>query len=376
MNTLPLHGKRRCASQMRGRVNPRPSSILPRAEQGGTEGKSVVAPFSRKISSMIQYVVVAAIIFAASPAFAQGQITIDAKPITYFDNHDKTLRRFGKLEFRGGLDLTSKAREFGGVSGLHVYPDGARFIAVTDTGRWLRGRIVYSGSAPSGIADAEMAPILGPDGKTLKARGWYDTESLTEEAGTIYVGIERVQRILKFDFGKSGFQSRGTPITVPADFRTMPSNGSLEAVALVPKGLPLAGTLIVISEAALDASGNNRAYFIGGPHPGSFTVKRSDNFDITDCKILPNGDVLILERRFSLLGSGSRMRRIAAGDLRPGALVDPPIIFSADFGQQIDNFEGLGLHRTAAGETVLTLVSDNNFFALQRTLLMQFTLVE
>ncbi len=335
-----------------------------------------MALFFRKISPVMRCIVAAAIMFAGSPAFAQGRIEIDAKPIASFDNRDKTLRRFGKLEFRGGLDLTSSAREFGGVSGLHVYPDGARFIAVTDTGRWLRGRIVYSGTTPSGIADAEMAPILGPDGKTLKARGWYDTESLTEEAGTIYVGIERVQRILKFDFGKSGFQSRGMPIAVPADFRTMPSNGSLEAIALVPKGLPLAGTLIVISEAALDASGNNRAYFIGGPHPGTFTVKRTENFDITDCKILPNGDVLILERRFSLLSSGTRIRRIAAADLQPGALVSPEVIFSADFGQQIDNFEGLGLHHTAAGETVLTLVSDNNFFALQRTLLMQFTLVE
>jgi hypothetical protein len=310
------------------------------------------------------------------PALAQGHIEIKSKPITFFDNKDHDLRRFGKLEFRGGLELTASSKEFGGISSLHMEPDGSRFLALTDTGRWLRGRITYSGSAPSGIVDAEMAPMLGPDGKTLRARRWYDTESLTEDAGTVYVGIERVQQILKFDFAKSGFLARGIPIEVPADFRTMPSNGSLETIAMVPKGLPLAGTLIVISEAALDASGNNRAYFIGGPHPGVFTVKRTDDFDVTDCALLPDGDLLILERRFSVLHSGSRIRRIAAADLRPGALVDPEVIFTADFGQQIDNFEGLGLHRTASGETVLTLVSDNNFFALQRNLLMQFTLVE
>jgi hypothetical protein len=38
--------------------------------------------------------------------------------------------------------------------------------------------------------------------------------------------------------------------------------------------------------------------------------------------------------------------------------------------------EGLGVHRTAQGETVLTLVSDDNFSNLQRTLLLQFTLLE
>jgi hypothetical protein len=34
------------------------------------------------------------------------------------------------------------------------------------------------------------------------------------------------------------------------------------------------------------------------------------------------------------------------------------------------------VHRGADGETVLTLVSDDNFSMLQRTLLLQFTLLE
>jgi hypothetical protein len=38
--------------------------------------------------------------------------------------------------------------------------------------------------------------------------------------------------------------------------------------------------------------------------------------------------------------------------------------------------EGLAVHQTPAGEIVLTLISDDNFFpALQRTELLQFTLV-
>ena len=45
-----------------------------------------------------------------------------------------------------------------------------------------------------------MAPILGPDGQPLQARGWYDTESLAEDGGTVYVGIERVNQIVRFDY--------------------------------------------------------------------------------------------------------------------------------------------------------------------------------
>jgi hypothetical protein len=40
----------------------------------------------------------------------------------------------------------------------------------------------------------------------------------------------------------------------------------------------------------------------------------------------------------------------------------------------IDNMEGVAAHRSASGETILTLISDDNYSPLQRTLLMQFTI--
>jgi hypothetical protein len=66
---------------------------------------------------------------------------------------------------------------------------------------------------------------------------------------------------------------------------------------------------------------------------------------------------------------------LSIGGLRPGARLDGGTVFEADLGQQIDNMEGIGVHR-ANGEVVLTLISDDNFSALQRTLLLQFTLAE
>ena len=51
------------------------------------------------------------------------------------------------------------------------------------------------------------------------------------------------------------------------------------------------------------------------------------------------------------------------------------MLIEADLGHQIDNMEGIGVHR-AGGDTVLTLISDNNFSSLQRTLLLQFSLAE
>src|SRR5262249_24658912 len=154
-------------------------------------------------------------------------------------------------------------------------------------GWWLRGRITYAGTRPTGIADAEMAPILGPDGRPLYARRWYDTESLAQDGGTLYIGIERVNRIVKLDYGKSGILAHARPIEVPRQVRTLPYNKGLEALVYVPKNLPLGGTLIAISERGLDHAGNHLGFLIGGPQPGLFTIKRNNDFDISDAALLP-----------------------------------------------------------------------------------------
>jgi hypothetical protein len=62
--------------------------------------------------------------------------------------------------------------------------------------------------------------------------------------------------------------------------------------------------------------------------------------------------------------------------LAPGAVIDGPAIFEADLGQEVDNMEAIDAHVTPEGETVLTLLSDDNFSMIQRNLILQFTLKE
>jgi hypothetical protein len=302
---------------------------------------------------------------------------VRAKPIAAFEPRDPSRVRFGALTFRGGIELTSPYPEFGGISAIRVTADGARFLAVTDKGRWLRGRIVYEGTRPAGIADAEMAPVLGPDGRTLAARGWYDTEAIAKDGGMVWLGIERVNRIVRVDVGRNGLLARAQPITVPPGIQRLPHNKGLECLDFVPRGLPLGGTLIGISERALDREGNIQGFLLGGPGPGEFSVKRIGDFDVTDCAVTPTGDLLVLERSFSRFkGAGMRIRRVPLTNVTPGATVDGPVLFEADMGYQIDNMEALSVHRAAGGALVLTLISDDNFAMIQRTILLQFTLAE
>src|SRR5215510_12146407 len=163
---------------------------------------------------------------SAAPPVA---IEVRTEPITAFDIRDSSHRQFGLLEFRGGLVLRSSYEHFGGISAIRVAADGAQFIALTDKGWWFRGRILYEGTRPSAIADAEMAPILGADGRPLGDRGWYDTESIAEDGGTLYVGIERVHQIVRFNYGKEGLLARGRPIALPQGLRSLPPNRGIEA---------------------------------------------------------------------------------------------------------------------------------------------------
>ncbi|WP_447411886.1 esterase-like activity of phytase family protein, partial [Clostridium perfringens] len=78
-------------------------------------------------------------------------------------------------------------------------------------------------------------------------------------------------------------------------------------------------------------------FLVGGPTPGQFSVRRTDDFDISDAVLLPSGDLLVLERKFSLFsGVGIRIRRLRLADIAPAATIDGPTIFIADFGQEID----------------------------------------
>jgi hypothetical protein len=70
-----------------------------------------------------------------------------------------------------------------------------------------------------------------------------------------------------------------------------------------------------------------------------------------------------------------RIRRIPLAAIKPGALANGAVLIEADLGFQIDNMEGIAVHRNDAGEIVLTLVSDDNFSPLQRNLLLQFVLL-
>ena len=73
-------------------------------------------------------------------------------------------------------------------------------------------------------------------------------------------------------------------------------------------------------------------------------------------------------------GVKMRLRRFPLAAVKPGAVIDPQVLGTFDMGYDIDNMEGLAISRNKAGETILTLISDDNFNFFQRTVLLRFAL--
>ncbi|GAB4511012.1 MAG: esterase-like activity of phytase family protein [Roseibium sp.] len=316
---------------------------------------------------------------SAQDLLADGEaVTTRTRPVeTFRIGSEET--RFGKLEFLGGLEVLASDRKIGGLSGLISLDGGARFLAVTDNGHWVTGDVDQTAEGrPLGISGVRFAPLRGADGKTLTARWGHDTEALALTGSGLYVSAETRNAIYRYPWPLATGQEKmlGEVALVKA-IRDLPRNAGLEALAAGPEGGMLAGKLVAVAESAQSDLHDLSGFLIGPEGTERFTIRRRDRFDATDAAFLPGGDLLLLERRFNLRDLiGMRLRRFSGPEIRPGATLEGELLLEADFNNQIDNMEAMAVHQTATGETILTLVSDDNRSILQRTLFLRFRLEE
>ncbi len=106
---------------------------------------------------------------------------------------DESKKRFGALEFRSGLILTSSFKGFGGLSAIRLGAE-VRLHCVERQRRLAYRTILYDGKVMTGLGDVKSAPMLGDDGGPIQAKGWFDSESLAFDGVIAYVGLERVNQ--------------------------------------------------------------------------------------------------------------------------------------------------------------------------------------
>lgn len=324
---------------------------------------------------------IAAGLVAACVAFQPTEaapVTVSSAPIPLYPSNPGH-QRAGALIYRGGLLLSSSDSNFGGLSDLAVSADGSEILAISDAGRWLSANLSYDEAGNlAGMSAAEMAPMLNVAGRPVQG-GARDAEGLTLERpndvhGPVVVSFERRVRILRYDLGK-GFSALPETVAIGDWVQPLRTNAQLEAITLLKPD-----TLLVFAEARIgdeDIRGALEAYPGNGkPQTRRLSVIPHDPFSVTGAANAPDGGVFILERRYSLIGGvGMELRHVAESDVHEGARLEGKVLANLSYQDaNIDNMEGVAVRRGAKGETLLYMISDNNFSSLQRTLLLMFEL--
>ena len=271
----------------------------------------------------------------------------------------------GALALESALVLSSDHPDFGGLSGLWLSPEGDRLVAASDRGvLWTaalahdgRGRLtgagrwraVMPGQAPGDAADETDAESLADDG-----------------AGGLVIAYEGVHRLRRLPLEALDAE----PAVVPApELPEDSENSGIEALVGLADG-----SLLALSEGVTNPDGDLAAWLIRDDRIEGLGYVQTGEFVPTGADRLE--DVLfILERQFSLLGGfASRIVALPVAEAIPGARLHGIELARFQRAPVGDNFEGLAARRAADGRILLYLVSDDNFFPLQQTLLIQLAI--
>ena len=275
-------------------------------------------------------------------------------------------RRVGALDYLAGWQITSDSPRFGGISSMHV-ADG-QVIALSDTGTLYRFALP-SGRGSGAVRIDSLAD--GPGSPTVKSNR--DSESMLVEGTRVWVGFEYSNMIWRYSLAGLRAETAASPAPM-AEWR---HNSGAEAMTRLADG-----RYLVFCEGLSDSRPLSDAVLFDGdpadPRSRSHLLhyRRVPGYRVSDATVLPDGRLLILNRRFEWLEGFSLAVTIAdARGLAEGATIAPRVIGRLAPPLTVDNMEAASV-TVENGRPILWIASDDNFFPLQRTLLLKFALVE
>ncbi len=284
---------------------------------------------------------------------------------------DASVHTVGALQFRGAVTIPPGKGKFGGLSALAVLEENKELLAVSDVSRAFRLTLTWDqqGQLIAAVPD-KGAALLDDTGKPPKTRARFDSESLTRWEDGWLVGYERTHRIMHFSDGPAGLQQ--VPVAWPAvpEWSALPSNLGFEALVNLGQG-----RLLAIAEASTDGT-THPAWLWQDGHWSDLTYRSALTMVPSDATLLPDGDLLVLERGFNLFFNfQSRLVRVKADQIKPGQLLEGEEIARLASPLITENFEALAAGRAPDGAIRLYIASDNNFNAAQQTILAVFDLI-
>jgi hypothetical protein len=294
-----------------------------------------------------------------APPAGPANTRLDIVPFA-LDEEDPGRRRVGELVYLRGWTLSSPEPRFGAISAMQV--ENGQVTALSDTGTIFR----FAVPRAAGAAPLRIEPLPQTAGG---AKSNHDTEALLLAGGRAWIAFERQNGVVRYR--RAGWREESA--ARPDLMRSWRGNSGPEGMTRLRDG-----RFLIFSEGRdNDAPFSPVVLFAGDPaEPGTPAValryRRQPGFRVTDAAALPDGRLLILNRRFSWF-DGASARLVVAGSagLGPGATIEGREIAELRAPLAVDNMEALSVVREG-GRTIVRIASDDNFMGAQRTLLLEF----
>lgn len=268
-----------------------------------------------------------------------------------------------RAELLGRYEWDLPQRWFGGISGIEMSRDGRQMTAITDRGRLFYCEVLRTDGVIEDIRLIRSVRLRGHDGAFLIG-GTVDSEGLVVAPdGSVYISFEHVHRVSHYPDATGASKS----LNRPQAFRRFSGNGGLEALAI-----DASDRLIGIPEDAFDADGNIPVYrWEDGTWSQPMTLASDGAFLPVGADFGPDGRLYLLERTYNIFGFRSRVR---SWMITEDEALDERLVLQTTTGTH-DNLEGLSVWTDADGRVRLTMVSDDNFFFLQDTELVEYAVI-
>lgn len=256
-----------------------------------------------------------------------------------------------------------KPRWFGGFSAIEISADGNSMLVLTDRSHLLTTRIRRDGDRIVGIDPSGPVVFLRTSRGKPMTKYVIDSEGLAiTPDGDLFISFEGVSRVARYSAPTAPAQV----LPRPRAFRRFPLNKGPEALAADSRG-----HLYTLPERSLNKDGEIPVWrWNGKTWSQPFALPVQGKFLPVGADFGPDGRFYVLERDFSILGFRSRLRRWT---LRNGQPENEETLFRTGFGTH-DNLEGVSIWRDGQNRLRATLVSDDNFLALQKTELVEYLL--
>ncbi len=260
------------------------------------------------------------------------------------------------VRYAGGVTLLADAGSpLHSLSDLKLTSDGG-FIAVSDVGDLARGTLALDGRGRLiGLEGLRVRRLSLTDGTPISQKAEGDAEGLAiTAAGDLLVSFERDHRI--WNYGP--LTALRTPQAVRRPDVPFAENDGMEGLAASGDGWRAAGE----SGGVWDCSALRCAVVTAPPE----TLLNDSDYRITGMDRDPAGGWFVVQRSYRApIDVRARVRRMA----QDGTL--GPVLVELKLPGTTDNFEGIAAERRGE-RTRLYILSDDNFNAVQRTMMLAF----